>query len=101
MSLKGKEFTAADLPRNTKLNEEQKTAWAATQTERYAIVATDKDSGETIIAEELDQRALNKLSAKARRAAGMMMRFDQDVRAEIIAAFETDGSLKYPFDMVK
>lgn len=101
MMLKGKTFTEADLPRTCKLGEEQRKAYLARQTEKYRIVAVDPANDMPIIAEELDQRALNKLSPKARRVATMMLfHMDEDTRVEVLRAFKKDGSLNYPFDMV-
>lgn len=104
-TLKGREFTLADLPRSahSKMNEEQMLAWCDRMTARYAVIAIDPDAPEgrrEIIAEELMQRVLNRLSPKARRAAGMLMRTSQDVRAELLAAFDSDGDLKNPFNVI-
>jgi hypothetical protein len=118
MSLKGKEFTADDLSAShrrsierqvrarakdgsdiDKLVNDEIAAWATEQTERYRIVA--KDGEIPIIAEEVDQRAINKLSAQARRVAGMLVRFDPQVRREVLAAFDADGKLVHPFEKVE
>lgn len=99
MSLKGHNFVRGDLSKEflRKAKPDQIESRLKELNGRYRIVAVD---GETkIIAEELDQRALNKLSPKARRIAGAMMLTDQKTRAEVIAAFEADGALKHPFTM--
>lgn len=95
MSNINKEFTAADAPRMNR----DKEAWARAQTERWKAVAFDGD--QPIAAEELHQRALNKLSPKARRGAGLLYQMPQEVVAEVLAAFNADGSLKIPFTAAK
>lgn len=101
MSLKGHTFTGADIPKRfqTRWTPEKKAAYLQAQNERYMAVAMD---GKTpIIAEELTQRILNKLSSKAKRLAGAMMNADPEVRKEILRAFDMrDGSLLNPFTTV-
>lgn len=104
--MKGHVFTREDFGKNRlaalqrrRLTPEQIDAhitdWCARETERYKIVATD---GKTkIIAEELEQRVLNKMSPEARAIAGMMLRRPAAVRSEVLSAFDKDGSLKIPF----
>jgi hypothetical protein len=97
-SLKGKKFTDEDLHarvRNT-WPEDRRRAYLAAQTDRYKVVAT-ADDGEPLIAEELNQVILNRLSPAARRIAGAMMLASSAVRIEVLRAFETDGNLKNPF----
>lgn len=99
---KGKVFSEVDAPRGVKA--EHKSAWAQAQTERNQIVAYDRaerEDRQALIAEELEARALSKLSPKARRAMGMMLRFPVQIRKEILAALEKDGSLKLPFEFVE
>lgn len=109
MMIKGKEpgegFSAADLPKRTRMNEVQKQAWIDEKNARYAVVAVDEDTGDAIIAEELPQRILNRLSAKARRVVGQIMLISDEaersaVAREVIGAFNADGSLKNPFKPV-
>lgn len=98
--MKGKQFTPADLPRKHKLRPEQAKAWADGMTERYRVVAIDPDAPEgkqEIIAEELQARALDQLSPKAKRVAGALLRMPADARAEALAAFDRKGTLKIPF----
>jgi len=97
MSLKGKTFTVEDLPfgARRKMTPGQIEKYCADQTERYAIIAMDGNV--PLIAEELEQRALNKLTPRARRVCGMMIRLDEATRREIINNFSEDGGLKKPF----
>lgn len=107
MTWKGHEFTEDDLPKRevaaakAKLGEGYD-AWLQEklqdQTEKYRIVATD-ENGDAIIGEELDQRAINALSDSVRSVAGSLLALSQDDRAAVLAAFESDGTLKYPFNM--
>lgn len=99
MSLKGKTFTAADAPSRIRSDKAKAEAWAAEQTERYRVVAMDGER--PVIADELQARALARLSPKARRAAGLMLRYPADVRREILAAFGADGELKLPFKFIE
>ncbi len=99
MSNKGRTFTSDDAPRTLRERSPEKARrWAEEQTARNAIVAYDDKR--PVIAEELEARALVRLSAKARRAAGMLLRCTPDVRREVLAAFASDGSLKLPFEFV-
>ena len=103
MSNKGKIFTEADLSAGARarMGPEKVAAWCAEQTERNRIVAIDRaEKDRPLIAEELNQRAINKLSSKARRAAGMMMNMGADDRVQVLGAFERDGKLKLPFEFV-
>jgi len=112
MSLKGKTFTVEDMSAAHLHSIQQEangdaeaiaaaiSAWATEQTERYRIVAVDEDTGTDIIAEELAQRVLNRLSPKGRRVAGMMMRLDPAFRTEILAAFSAEGILNVPFKTI-
>lgn len=107
MSHKGRTFTEQELPasrRSTasgrmRMSPEEIKSWCEEQTERHRVVAYDSRD-EALMAEELDQRALNELSPKARRAAGLLMNCDPSVRMEVLAAFQSDGSLIHPFKMV-
>lgn len=105
MSNKGKVFTPDDLPDSARRKTDDAAAikWAEEQTARYRIVAIDETepdpARQPIIAEELDQRAINKLSAKARRVVGTMMHMAPETRLEIINAFDQAGALKHPFKM--
>lgn len=94
MSIKGKQFTAGEAPSSV----EDKEAWATAQTERWRIVAMDGDV--PLIAEELAQRALNKMSSKARRAAGALVALEPAVRLEVLSAFAQDGEIVMPFTPV-
>lgn len=105
VSHKGKTFSQEDLPRHlrVKWSEEKKDEWVKDQNQRYKIVALDTSAPQArqaIIAEELDQRILNKLSSKARRIAGAMMLADQAVRLEVLQAFDKRGNLINPFKVV-
>lgn len=91
MSNINKQFRPSEAPRGTRNRE----AWAAAQTARWKAVAFDGDK--PIAAEELEQRALNRLSPKARRIAGMLRQTDPAVVAEVLAAFGKVGTLKIPF----
>lgn len=106
MSHKGKVFTESDVPRRLqgRWTKEQKTAWIDEQNRRYKIIAIDENAEQEgdkpIIAEELDQRALNTLSPKARRIAGMLKELPLELRAEVLGSFNSKGELVYPFRMV-
>jgi hypothetical protein len=95
--LKGHVFVESDIPPalRRKMSPEQRAAWVAAQTERYSIVAHDGDR--PLVAGEIDQRALNRLSSKARRLAGAMLKLDRATRREILGAFDADGNLIRPF----
>lgn len=100
--MKGHLFKPSDIPerRREKMTNEQITAWCVEQTKRHAIVAVDPDERadrQAIIREELAQRALNKLSPKARRIAGTLYKNPVKLRAEVLAAFTETGELKNPF----
>lgn len=49
-----------------------------------------------VTSEELTQRAINRLSPKARRAVGALLRAPKEVRAEVLAAFSSAGDLLIP-----
>ncbi len=100
MTLKGKVFTADDLApaKRQRMGEAAVQAWAQANTDRYRIVARDPQTGEDIIAEELEQRALNRLSPRARRAAGALAAMDHALRREVLSAFDADGSVRNPFE---
>lgn len=98
-SPKGHVFCEEDIPSHyTKLRGDARKKWCDEQTERYKIVAFDGNT--PICADEIDQRALNKLSVKAKRIAGMMMSFPEEIRREVLAAFDKDGKLAHPFKKV-
>jgi hypothetical protein len=85
------------------MTQAQRDAWAKRHTDRNAVVAYDRSERtdrQPLIAEELVPRALAKLSPKARRVAGQMLRMDAKTRAEVFAAFAADGTLKLPFEFV-
>lgn len=104
MSLIGKVFTAEDLgeAQRKAMSQEEIDAWCNSQTERYRIVAYDsKQTG--IIAEELDQRAINCCgSPRVRRVLGMMLSMSEEERLQVTGHFGADGVLLYPsFTLVK
>ena len=104
MTLKGKVFTSADAPRSIRRNPAKCQEWCAEQTARYKVVAVDPlapPGKREFIAEEISARALARLSSKARRVAGAMLRMSPEVRVEILAAFKPDGSLVIPFVKVE
>lgn len=109
---KGKTFTTKDLPDATqKRCEADKDLRAhyeaelADQTLRYEIVAYDYDDLDEdgrprpYIAEEIDERAMRRLSERARTLARMMLRQPPEVRAELLAAFKATGELLYPWPL--
>lgn len=96
MSLKGKVFTEADAPRG--MAHDRKAAWAAEQTERYKIVA--HDGAIPVVAEELTERNLRRLSANARIAATELLQLPLEVRREVLAAFDERGQLRNQLAMV-
>lgn len=104
MTLKGKVFKPEDAPRSIREGDADRCrAWCEAQTERNRIVAIEDGAPEgkkEIIAEELDQRILNRLSPKAKRIAGAMMNANLDVRLEVLAAFGDAGELENPFGMM-
>jgi ABC-type ATPase with predicted acetyltransferase domain len=97
---KGKVFTAADLAHKTRLDEPSRVRLAAEMTERYKIIAMDGDM--PIIAEELDERILRKLSGTARPIATMLLGLSVEARKEVLNAFDCDdGMLICPFDPIE
>lgn len=97
MSNKGKVFTARDYPDQRKRGETVARVWAAEQTARNKIVARDR--GRPLIREEVDQYALNKLSPRGRRVAGMLLRMTPEERVEVLSAFTVDGEVHYDFEV--
>lgn len=105
---KGKEFTPADLTARAIGKLQTKEAivkHVATLTERFRIVAYDRNERkdrQPIIAEELTQRVVNKISdVKVKRMVGALMALKtQEQRQAVLAAFDSDGSLKNPFEQV-
>ena len=96
MSLKGKVFTPADLPTRARLTQAEVEEWCAKQTERYRIVAMDGEY--PVIAEELEERILRRLPPAVRIAAAQLVQqCPERVRADVLAAFNEDGTLKNPF----
>lgn len=97
MTWTGHKFDGSELSRTArgKMDDKRIAAWAAEQTERFRIVATHKKRA--LIAEELDQYTVNQMSDAVRPIAGMMLRLTDKERAEIVAAFDSAGRLKYPF----
>lgn len=49
-----------------------------------------------VTSEELTQRTINRLSPKARRAVGALLRYPKEVRAEVLSAFSSAGDLLIP-----
>lgn len=49
-----------------------------------------------VTSEELTQRTINRLSPKARRAVGALLRAPKEVRAEVLAVFSPAGDLLIP-----
>jgi len=99
-SWKGHTFVPEDAPRPIRRDPSRCKAWCDEQTERYRIVARDPAALEgkrEMIAEELEARALARLSPKARRAAGLIARLPAEVRRELLSAFDEHGMLKVPF----
>jgi len=109
MDRKGHVFTEQDISpgRRSRMTPEQIKEWCETETNRWKVVATDPSPASPadakIIAEELDQRAINKIkNRKVRVTVGtMMQQLSQAERAEVLKAFQADGKLAYPFKMVK
>lgn len=105
MSNKGKVFTANQAPpklRETRPEFAQR--WAEQQTERFRIVAYDRTArpdDQAIIAEEIEARVLRLLSSRTRSLVGTLLNAAPEVRAEVLKAFNSDGSLIIPFEMVK
>lgn len=102
--MKGKVFTANDIPKRLKARPESITnAWLQRQTARYKIVATDanaKEGDRDIIAEELHARIINQLPEKARRIVPMILRMSVQDRVALLKAFDSTGELLNPFKMV-
>ncbi len=104
MSWKGHTFTKENAPARIKARggpalEE----WLNEQTARNAVVAVDPSAStgkSLIIAEELQQRILNKLSEKGRRIGPLLLRMTKTDRVQLLAAFDTDGNLRNPFKKV-
>jgi CTP:molybdopterin cytidylyltransferase MocA len=90
MSLKGKQFKPSDAPRG--MTKERAKVWAEEQSERYRIVAMDGDT--PVIAEELVERNLRKMSANARIAATEFLAWPLSVRREVLAALDEDAGLR-------
>lgn len=108
MERKGHTFTENDISpgRRSRMTPEDIKAWCEAHTDRYRVVATDLSAGaadEKIIAEELDQRAINKIkNTRVRVAVGtLMQQLSQAERVEVLKAFQADGQLAYPFKLVK
>lgn len=114
--MKGKTITEAELGRRLtrdiqvaaqRRGKDPKAAVAAyveAHNKRHKVVALDENAPEgrrEIIAEELNQRIINRLTPNGRRVAGVLMRLPAAERAQIINAFSQDGSLKNPFREVK
>ncbi|MBX3605363.1 MAG: hypothetical protein KF788_08830 [Piscinibacter sp.] len=97
MSNTGKVFQAAEAPRAMR-GTPKADAWAAAQTERYKVVATDGDR--QIIQEELQELALRKLGAEVRIAATELLAKPPELRRRVLAAFDANGDLKIPFKRV-
>ena len=105
MTHKGKSFVASDAPRSVRRDATVLAAWIEKQNARYEIIATDPSAPsekQDLILEELEGRMLATLSPKARRVVGMMMnqKYTLDIRKEILACFDSDGEVVYPFDFV-
>lgn len=94
--LKGKQFTVSDLPKATKLTGPQALQWCEQMTERFKIVALD--GGKPVIAEELTERIVRRLSPNTRQMALMVLRLGPAQRLELFAAFDGAGELRNPLD---
>lgn len=101
MSTKGKVFTSDMIPARTRqrMTREQQVAWADKHTARNRIVAYDGER--PLIAEELQARAVAKLSPRARRAVGLLLRMSDADRKEALRAWDAHGKLKLPFRFVE
>jgi len=100
--LKGSTLTRETLPASIRRrlpSPEAQQEYVRAHNGRWAIVAKDSD-GTPLVAEELDARALRRLSPKARRIAGAMLRLSEEERLEVLGAFTAAGNLKRPFEAV-
>ena len=114
MSIKGKKFSHADLPRltqqritNKQLSDKELAKISAhleAQTERNKIVARDPDTGQEFIAEELHERAMRKhadgdsdVLVHLRNLSAL----DPVKRKQVLESFDKKGELKIPFEKVK
>lgn len=109
MERKGVTFTADHISsgRRSRMSNEESKVWCEKETARYRIVARDETALNPedipIIAEELNQRALNKIKdGEVRVIVGtMLQKLDPVRRAQVLASFDKDGNLVYPFTMVE
>jgi len=90
--MKGKTFTADDLPRGCRWSDERKAEWCAEQTKRYEIVGHDGDY--PMIAEEVEERTLRKLGEAARPLARMLLGLSVQQRLAVLGAFDEQGKLR-------
>lgn len=104
-SLKGHTFTEGDLPdsaiskaKNIREEDTKNQNWLNKQTARYQIVAYDGD--EPLIAEELEARAISKLSDTIRSTAGMIVRLSPEDRKTLRDSFDDAGNLILPFKVI-
>lgn len=97
MTWKGHVFDGTELSRTARgaMSQEQINRWVAEQTERFRVVA--HHGKRPLIAEEIDQYAVNLMSDAVRPVVGMMLRLTDKERAEIVASFDAAGRLKHPF----
>lgn len=98
---KGKEFAPDDLSQRSRgFSDEKRQARCNELTERFKVVAVDTDERadrQLIIAEELNQRILNRLPSRVKRVVGMMARYSPEIRAQVLTAFSKNGELINPF----
>lgn len=77
--------------------------YVAAHNKRYRVVAIDESAPEgrrEIIAEELQQRIINRLGSNGRRVMGHLVRLSKEERAQVLASFNQDGSVRNPFKVV-
>lgn len=108
MSLKGTIITPSDIEPHVarglvaQARAEKKTGhdklveYCVRHNERYRIVAHDSEKG-PLIREELDERALRKMSFEGRMLATMMLHQSKEVRSEVLGVFDSKGNFLYPW----
>lgn len=108
MSLKGTVITPSDIPAHVvrglvaqargekKTGEQKLVEYCERHNERYRIVAHDPQKG-PLIREELDERALRKMSPEGRILATMMLRQSYEVRVEVLGVFDSKATFLYPW----
>lgn len=108
MDRKGHVFTEADISggRRKRMSPDEIKQWCEQETDRYRVVAIDPNpdtpGDAKIIAEELTQKAINKIADTKVRVcvATMMQQLTAEQRAAVIASFRSNGNLLIPFKMV-